>query len=44
MEMKDILKDEFGFLRGRVFEVDPKKEVGVAQQSRHQEHFNVLAV
>src|SRR2546425_6981636 len=42
--MKHILEHEFGLLRRRLLQIDPKKQVRVRQQCRHQKHFDVLAV
>ena len=42
--MKHILKHEFGFFSRRLLQIDPKKQIRVRQQCRHQKHFDVLAV
>ena len=42
--MKHIFQHILGFLRRWVLEIDPEKEIGVAQERRHQEHVDVLAV
>ncbi len=44
MKMKNFLQNVFGFLRSRIFQIHPQKQIGVGQQGRHQEHINVLAV
>src|SRR5438445_1775169 len=42
--MKHILEHEFGLVRRRLLQIDPKKQIRVRQQCRHQKHFDVLAV
>ena len=42
--MKYILEHELGFLGSWVLQINPKKQIRVRQQCRHQELFDVLAV
>ena len=44
VKMKQVLQDELGFLRRRLFEINPEKKIRVAQQRGHQEHLDVPRV
>ena len=44
VEMEHVLQHILGLLRRRVLQVHPEEQVRVAQQRRHQEHLDVLAV
>ena len=44
MEMEHVFQDRFGLLRRGSLQVHPEEKVGVRQQRRHQQHFEVPAV
>src|SRR6266487_3437166 len=44
MKMKNVLQHRLALLWCRVFQVHPKKEIGVGQQGRHQKDVKVLGV
>ena len=44
MKMKNLFQHRLAFLCCRVFQVHPKKEIGVGQQGRHQKDVEVLGV
>ena len=44
VEVEDIFQNELGFLGRGVLQVHPQEQVGIGQQSGHQEHVDVPAV
>ena len=44
MKMKQRLQHELLFHVGRIFEINPEKQICVAQQRRHQKHLDVACV
>ena len=42
--MKNVLQNCFDFFWIWILQVDPKKEIRIRQQGRHQKHINVFGV
>jgi len=44
VEVENILQHTLRFLRARLLQIEPEKQIGVRQEGGHEEHLNVLAV